>query len=348
MSTPTSPTPETSATPTRQPRPRNRKGTIALAVGTLVVASGLVSAAGYEAYHASAPSPAATHQENTDGTTVIIPAASENPIPLHGRIDTVDYQQEYQGVTYKKQALVYVPATYVQGSPANIAYLTHGWMSSAEEMADEVSPAIDDLERSGSVSPTIVVFATYYPDRSFVNDDFETDYQLNRFFATSEINTLIDTIESRYSTYAGGDTTDESLKASRAHRAFGGFSMGGITTWDVFALNPDYFYGYMPMAGESWIGRDHDAPLPQIADEVTLGARSRDMGPQDFRIIASVGSDDPALDDMNPQLGEFYRKYPTLMTPQSLQVWIDEGGTHSLASVSRQLSHALPLLFPGG
>ena len=158
---------------------------------------------------------------------------------------------------------------------------------------------------------------------------------------------MIDTIESRYSTYAGGDTTDESLKASRTHRAFGGFSMGGITTWDVFALNPDYFYGYLPMAGESWIGRDHDAPLPQIADEVTLGARSRDMGPQDFRIIASVGSDDPALDDMNPQLDEFYRRYPTLMTPQSLQVWIDEGGTHSLASVSRQLSHALPLLFPG-
>ena len=102
----------------------------------------------------------------------------------------------------------------------------------------------------------------------------------------------------------------------------------------------------MPMAGESWIGRDHDAPLPQIADEVTLGVRSRNMGQQDFRIIASVGSDDPALDDMNPQLDEFYRKYPTLMTPQSLQVWIDEGGTHSLASVSRQLSHALPLLFP--
>ena len=333
MSTPTSPTPKTEEVPARQPWPRGHRRTVALAVGTLVAASGLVSAAGYEAYHASTPSPAVTHHEKADGTTVIIPAASQNPIPLHGRIDTVDYQQEYQGVTYKKQALVYVPATYVQGVPANIAYLTHGWMSSAEEMADEVSP-------------TIVVFATYYPDRSFVNDDFETDYQLNRFFATSEINTLIDTIESRYSTYADGDTTDESLKASRTHRAFGGFSMGGITAWDVFALNPDYFYGYMPMAGESWIGRDHDAPLPQIADEVTLGVRSRDMGPQDFQIIASVGSDDPALDDMNPQLGEFYRKYPSLMTPQSLQVWIDEGGTHSLASVSRQLSHALPLLFP--
>lgn len=346
MNTPTSSAPKTAEVPARQPRPRGRRGTIALAVGTLVAATGLVSAAGYEAYRSLHPSPTVTHHEKADGTTVIVPAASEIPIPLHGRIDTVDYQQEYQGVTYKKQALVYVPATYVQGSPANIAYLTHGWMSSAEEMADEVSPTIDDLERSGRISSTIVVFATYYPDRSFVNDDFETDYQLNRFFATSEINTLIDTVESRYSSYAGGNTTDESLKASRMHRAFGGFSMGGITTWDVFALNPDYFYGYMPMAGESWIGRDHDAPLPQIADEVTLGVRSREMGPQDFRIIASVGSDDPALGDMNPQLGEFYRRYPMLMTPQSLQVWIDKDGTHSLASVSRQLSHALPLLFP--
>ena len=122
MNAPTSPAPETSATSARHPRPRNRKGTIALAVGTLVAATGLVSAAGYEAYHASQPSPTVTHQENADGTTVIIPAASENPIPLHGRIDTVDYQQEYQGVTYKKQALVYLPATYVQGMPANIAY----------------------------------------------------------------------------------------------------------------------------------------------------------------------------------------------------------------------------------
>ncbi len=163
MSTPTSPTPETSATPAHQPRPRSRRGTIALAVGTLVAVTGLVSAAGYEAYHASTPSPTVTHHEKADGTTVIIPAASENPIPLHGRIDTADYQQEYQGVTYKKQALVYVPATYVQGAPVNIAYLTHGWMSSAEEMADEVSPAIDDLERSESALPNNRRFCDLLP-----------------------------------------------------------------------------------------------------------------------------------------------------------------------------------------
>ena len=84
MSTPTSSTPKTAEVPAHQPRPRSRRGTIALAVGTLVAATGLVSAAGYEAYHASAPSPTVTHHEKADGTTVIIPAASENPIPCTG------------------------------------------------------------------------------------------------------------------------------------------------------------------------------------------------------------------------------------------------------------------------
>lgn len=53
MNTPTSSAPKTAEVPARQPRPRGR----ALAVGILVAASGLLSAAGYEAYHASTSSP---------------------------------------------------------------------------------------------------------------------------------------------------------------------------------------------------------------------------------------------------------------------------------------------------
>ena len=123
--------------------------------------------------------------------------------------------------------------------------------------------------------------------------------------------------------------------------------MGATTTWDVFALSPQYFYGYMPMAGESWIGREEEADSPRIAELVTADVERAQYGPQDFRILASVGSEDPALWDMTPQIDELHEDYPDLMTEDSLQLWIDEDGTHSLASVSRQLSHALPLLFPG-
>ena len=122
--------------------------------------------------------------------------------------------------------------------------------------------------------------------------------------------------------------------------------MGATTTWDVFALRPQYFYGYMPMAGESWIGREEDDDSAQIAQLVTAGAERAHYGPQDFRILASVGSEDPALWDMTPQIDELREDYPDLMTESSLQVWIDDGEDHSMTSVCNQVAHSLPLLFP--
>ena len=153
-------------------------------------------------------------------------------------------------------------------------------------------------------------------------------------------------VETRYTTFAHGDTSDASLRASRRHRAFGGFSMGATTTWDAFALRPQYFYGYMPMAGESWIGREEDADEERLAELITAGAVREGYGQGDFRILASVGSEDPALWDMTPQLDELRQDYPDLMTESSLQLWIDDGEAHSSTSVANQVEHNLPLLFP--
>lgn len=292
------------------------------------------------------PSPIA-YEEDEDPLPEGVAALMDTAKSLHGTIDTITYEQSYEGTTYTKQAYVYVPSSYASNKPANILYLTHGWWGNAAGLTSGVAPVVDELETASKAAPTLVVFATYYPDRSFATDDYEEDYTLNRFFATTEIDTLIDTIESRYTTFARGDTSDQSLRASRRHRAFGGFSMGATTTWDLFALRPQYFYGYMPMAGESWIGREEEADSPRIAELVTADVERTQYGPQDFRILASVGSEDPALWDMTPQIDELHEDYPDLMTEDSLQLWIDEDGTHSLASVSRQLSHALPLLFPG-
>ena len=123
--------------------------------------------------------------------------------------------------------------------------------------------------------------------------------------------------------------------------------MGATTTWDVFALRPQYFYGYMPMAGESWIGREEGDDSPRIAELVTAGVERAHYGPRDFLILASVGSQDPALWDMTPQIDELREDYPDLMTEDSLQMWIDEGESHSMESVGNQVEHNLPLLFPG-
>ena len=327
---------------TRFVRRSNKMGVITASVAitlSLFGLAGLTSSALNRTGHGQKDPAPVSYEE--DGTSSVLAAST-----LEGTIQEITYEQAYEGVTYEKEALVYVPPTYTPGVPANIVYLTHGWWGSADGLAEGAAPIVDQLTSEGAIAPTLVVFATYYPDRSFATDDYEDDYALNRFFATTEIDTLIAAVESRYTTYARGDTSDESLRASRRHRAFGGFSMGATTTWDVFALRPQYFYGYMPMAGESWIGRDEDADSAQIAQLVTAGAERAHYGPRDFLILASVGSEDPALWDMTPQIDELREDYPDLMTEDSLQLWIDGGESHSMASVGNQVAHDLPLLFP--
>ena len=328
---------------TRFVRRSNKIGVIAASVAiaiSLFGLTGLTASALNRSGHGQKDPAPVSYEE--DGTASAFSATSE----LAGSIQQITYEQSYEGTTYTKQAYVYVPASYSADNPANVLYLTHGWWGNAAGLADGVAPVVDELETAGKAAPTLVVFATYYPDRSFATDDYEDDYALNRFFATTEIDTLIDTVESHYTTFARGDTSDQSLRETRRHRAFGGFSMGATTTWDVFALRPQYFYGYMPMAGESWIGREDEADSAQIAQLVTAGAERAHYGPQDFRILASVGSEDPALWDMTPQINELREDYPDLMTEDSLQMWIDEGESHSITSVGNQVAHSLPLLFP--
>ena len=328
---------------TRFVRRSNKMGVITASVAitlSLFGLAGLTSSALNRTGHGQKDPAPVSYEE--DGTSSAFSATAS----LEGRLEELTYEQAYEGVTYEKEALVYVPASYTPGVPANIVYLTHGWWGSADGLAEGAAPIVDQLTSEGAIAPTLVVFATYYPDRSFATDDYEDDYALNRFFATTEIDTLIAAVESRYTTYARGDTSDESLRASRRHRAFGGFSMGATTTWDVFALRPQYFYGYMPMAGESWIGHEEEADSPRIAELVTAGVERAHYGPHDFLILASVGSEDPALWDMTPQIDELREDYPDLMTEDSLQMWIDEGESHSMTSVGNQVAHDLPLLFP--
>ena len=327
---------------TRFVRRSNKMGVITASVAitlSLFGLAGLTSSALNRTGHGQKDPAPVSYEE--DGTSSVLAAST-----LEGTIQEITYEQAYEGVTYEKEALVYVPASYTPGVPANIVYLTHGWWGTADGLAEGVAPSVDQLTSEGAIAPTLVVFATYYPDRSFATEDYEDDYALNRFFATTEIDTLIAAVESRYTTYARGDTSDESLRASRRHRAFGGFSMGATTTWDVFALRPQYFYGYMPMAGESWIGHEEEADSPRIAELVTAGVERAHYGPRDFLILASVGSEDPALWDITPQIDELREDYPDLMTEDSLQLWIDDGETHSMTSIANQVEHNLPLLFP--
>ena len=59
-----------------------------------------------------------------------------------------------------------------------------------------------------------------------------------RLRASPRRKSVVPFVEGKYSTYAAS-TSEADLRASRMHRAYGGFSMGAVSTWAVFQNNLD-------------------------------------------------------------------------------------------------------------
>lgn len=255
------------------------------------------------------------------------------------------YTTTYDGKEYNKEALVYVPDSYETGKPMNILYLMHGSGMSAEQVAADVKPLLDNWIANGDIKPLLVVFPTYYPDRSFVVPNYSADYPLNHYFAETEVLEVMKTVESEYTTFA--ETADETgFTASRSHRAFGGYSMGGITTWDVLVEQSDKFFYYMPMAGDSWIGqvtgRNSDEA---IAETLVSGLQENNYGQNDFQIIAMVGGSDGTKYSMIPQIEALRSNHSDLITDDNLIYWENSGGGHNQESFELEIQHGLTYLF---
>ena len=261
------------------------------------------------------------------------------------RLETVQYTITYDGTEYEKEAVVYVPAGYSGDEPLNTLYLMHGSGGSADQMADTLKPLLDEWMESGEMQSCLVIFPTYYPDRSFVVTDYSRDYPLNHFFAADELLTLLRTVEGQYYTFAA-DTTDDGLAESRLHRAFGGYSMGGVTTWEVLAYESPYFAYYMPMAGDCWLGRGTDASGPEtIADSLAAGLTNAGYTADNFRVIAMVGGADGTRGSMIPQIEALRSRHGDLFTDESLLYWENEGGGHSGESMVLEIQHGIRYLW---
>ena len=92
-------------------------------------------------------------------------------------------------------------------------------------------------DADGDIEPLIVVSATFYHENS--STDFGSSEDALRAFHNDFEKHLMPAVEGQFHTYAKS-TSDEDLKASRDHRAFGGFSLGSVTTWLQFCYDYDY------------------------------------------------------------------------------------------------------------
>ena len=222
----------------------------------------------------------------------------------------------------------------------------HGWTMTAGDFFDPAQSSIvsmlDHMIENGDIPPVIVVCATF-DARNQPQEFSRAGEELSEFHRDLRED-LIPYVESRYRTYAE-NVTEEGLRASRAHRTFGGFSLGAVTTWYQFIYNLDYIKYFVPMSGDCWImgtygGRNYPVETVDYLEQVVSdGGWSGD----DFSIYQGIGTDDPIWDQTDCQIQEMLTR--DLFTADNLHYAIIRGGRHDIDACERYLYHALQNFF---
>lgn len=174
--------------------------------------------------------------------------------PQQGTIETVNYSTTVYEDTYDKYVMVYLPYGYDpnRAEPYNVVYFEHGNNSLVDIiLTGKALKVLDNMFYYSDIDPVIIVSVTFYTapgatqgpgfDRWGDNQEF--------IFHNEIVKDVIPMIEAKYNTYAKNDVSDEGLKATRNHRAFSGYSRGGMCTWSMFHYAFEYFEWYAPMSG---------------------------------------------------------------------------------------------------
>lgn len=293
----------------------------------------------------------AMEQEQTEYISAV-PSEYFEESDWQGQVIQVEYEsKEYTAdeSTITKPAFVYLPYGYDENdtdTKYDILYLMHGWTMTANDFLDEHQSSLvnilDNMIAFGDIPPVIVVSATF--DAENQSQSFSRSVEELSVFHTDLRQNLMPYIEGRFHTYAE-DVTEEGFQASREHRAFGGFSLGAVTTWYQFIYNLDYIKYFVPMSGDCWIlgtygGRYYPVEtVDYLEDMLAKGGYEED----DFRIYQGIGTDDPIWDQTDSQIQEMFNR--DTFTPRNLHYAIIEGGRHDLDACEQYLYHALQDFF---
>ena len=268
--------------------------------------------------------------------------------PVHAsgsKTETVTYKIRYQGKTYSKKALVYVPANYDKQKQYDVLYFLHGSGDSATGFYENshYKQVLDKLAKQGKLQNTLVVFPTFYPSQAFVTGDYQKDDKLSRVFARTELmGALIPKVEAKYSTYAKS-TTKKELQQTRAHRAIGGFSMGAITSWYVFEEQLPYFKTFVTLGGDSWVIQEDGGGTATKQPAKKLAQTPKKYPDLDFKILAGAGSRDPAAELLQKQIREM-KKYRGF-NDTDLKYYELPGAHHTLEATVTLFEHYAKQIF---
>ena len=312
-----------------------------IAVGTFLTGKG-------NAAHASEA--ASETQIAQTGYTVAVPAAYREASARPGKVTRLEYDSEdyvRDSAPITKTAYIYTPYGYDENDTEtryNILYLMHGWGGHAGEYFEyaDIKNMFDNLIECGDIPPMIIVSATFYNPNS--STDFSSSIEEFRAFHLDYENHLMPTVEGKYHTYAASASAED-LKASRDHRAFGGFSLGSVTTWLEFCHDTDYIRYFLPMSGSSWYyGTYGDFQIQKNVDYIEQLVRDRDLDERGYFIYHAVGTNDAVKSQSLMMADEMLSRGETF-PPEHYVFYLKDGGYHDFDAVQEYLYNALPLFF---
>lgn len=288
-----------------------------------------------------------------------------------GAIECLDYHvPKLENGRDTKHLNVYLPYCYDASDTSrkyNVLYLMHGGgedenliFGGAGENR-ELKNILDHMIANGDIDPLIVVTPTFYGVKNNLKNNpalshvATLDHPLpiveTEYFHDELINDLIPFVETKYHTYAG-TASKEDLKASRGHRAFGGFSMGAVTTWYTFINALDYFKYFIPLSGDCWAlaQKAEGRKAKETAEYLANVAKDAGYTTNEYYLFCATGNEDIAYPNMKPQMDAMKELTDSFIysadTNEGNFYFIDcDGGVHTWHWVNQFIYNILPDLF---
>lgn len=243
-------------------------------------------------------------------------------------------KENYNGINGNNTLYVYLPAEYDSNKKYNIFYLMHGGGENETTIFSndvKLQNILDNLIQRGMIEPTIVVTPTFNKCEAAT---FWKEFRQS----------VVPFVEGKYSTYANS-TSLEDLRASRMHRAYGGFSMGGLSAWNVFANCLDIVGYHMPLSGNYWYGNTGEDAARELNNVVERSG----LADNQFAILCATGSEDIAYNNINPQMDAMKKQphfhYTSDFNEGNLYYLVAPGKTHWWGYVKHYVAQGLPYFF---
>ncbi len=281
-------------------------------------------------------------------STEPVPAEYNGPAGQEGSVVMMEYPSKDYLTNEKitKPAYVYLPYGYDETEQYDVLYLMHGWMMRAQDYMQDssgIKQLFDHLIEGGRTRPFIAVCLTF--DRDNEPQTYERSVEELAMFQYELREYAMPYLEEKLSTYAE-NTSIKGLRASRDHRAFGGFSMGAVTTWHQFLFNLDLIHSFIPMSCDSWIrGANGGLLKPELTvHSLVTAVHNQRYHLNDYFIYACAGKGDPMFKNIDTQVQEMKRRQE--FCAGNMIYAIKEDGLHDMNTVREYFCNALPHIFP--